>query len=135
MSGRETELESLLRGFVSHPTARSLPFGYGSTGDELAASLQVWNGMMVLLGAARFGPRRNASDPPRRLHLQSTRQLRVSKCRGYIIHPRVTCVNPARRKGLSDVVWTPSAELAAAGRWSYGNERCVGDLVTVLLHS
>jgi hypothetical protein len=30
---------------------------------------------------------------------------------------------------------TASAELAAAGRWSYGTERCVGDLVTVLLHS
>jgi hypothetical protein len=26
-------------------------------------------------------------------------------------------------------------ELAAAGRWSYGNQRCVGDLATVLLHS
>ena len=33
------------------------------------------------------------------------------------------------------MVWTPSAELAAAGRWSYGNERCVGDIATVLLHS
>ena len=35
-----------------------------------------------------------------------------------------------RRGGVS-----LSAELAAAGRWSYGNERCVGDLATVLLHS
>ena len=28
-----------------------------------------------------------------------------------------------------------SVELAAAGRWAYGNQRCVGDLATVLLHS
>jgi hypothetical protein len=54
---------------LPRPTARSLPFSYGSTGDELAPrtfylqGLQVWNGMMVLLGAARFGPRRNAYVP------------------------------------------------------------------------
>jgi hypothetical protein len=30
---------------------------------------------------------------------------------------------------------TPSVESAAAGRWSRGNERCVGDTATVLLHS
>jgi hypothetical protein len=36
----------------------------------------------------------------------------------------------ARRGGAS-----PSAELTAAGRWSYGNDRCVGDIATVLLHS
>ena len=35
-----------------------------SSSYVLAASLQVWNGMMVLLGAARFGPRRNAPERP-----------------------------------------------------------------------
>jgi hypothetical protein len=35
----------------------------------------------------------------------------------------------------SGVECTLSAELAAAGRWSYGNERCVGASATVLLHS
>jgi hypothetical protein len=36
-------------------------------------------------------------------------------------------------KGLSGVECLPL--LAAAGRWLYGYERCVGDLATVLLHS
>jgi hypothetical protein len=76
-----------------------------SSSYVLAASLQVWNGMMVLLAAARFGPRRNASDPPRLLHLQRTRQLQLSKCMILrFIHHRVTCANPARRKGLSSVL-------------------------------
>jgi hypothetical protein len=37
--------------------------------------------------------------------------------------PCVTCVNPARRKGLSGVELLPLRS-AAAGRWSYGKELC-----------
>jgi len=72
-----------------------------SSSYVLAASLQVWNGMMVLLGAARFGPRRNASDPPRRLHLQCAQQLRLSKCMMLLYHPTPSDVcEPSPSKGV-----------------------------------
>jgi hypothetical protein len=129
---------------LPRPTARLLHFGYSSTAGRasssyvLAASSWVWNGMMVLLGAARVGPRRNTSDPPRRLHLQRMQQLRLSKCMRLLSHPPLSDVcEPSLSKGVERRGGvSPSAELAAAGRWSYGNnERCVGDLATVLLHS
>ena len=144
-SGRETGLESLFASVHRLPrlAARSLPFSYGSTGDEIttprsscklagvgwgdgvAGSSSVWTSTECV---------RPSEAPPPSEHAW---QLRVSKCRScYIIHPRVACANPARRKGLSGRGGVSlSAELAAAGRWSYGNERCVGDLATVLLHS
>jgi hypothetical protein len=44
--------------------------------------------------------------------------------------PPCDVCEPSPSIGLSSGV-APSAELAAVGRWSYGNERCVGDLATV----
>jgi hypothetical protein len=41
--------------------------------------------------------------------------------------------NPSKRDERCGV--SPPLELAAAGRWSYGNERCVGDLATLLTYS
>jgi hypothetical protein len=94
--------------------------------DGVAGSSSVWTSTECA----------RAPDPPRRLHLQRTLQLQLSQCHDAATSstPRVTCANPARRKGVERRV-APSAGLTAAGRWSYGNERCVGDLATVLLHS
>jgi hypothetical protein len=53
----------------------------------------------------------------------------------YHLPPSDVC-EPSPSKGVERRGGVPpSAELAAAGRWSYGNERCVGGLATVLLHS
>jgi hypothetical protein len=128
--GRETGLQSLLRVRVSAlsapPNSSVIALQLRQHGRRascpyvLAASLQVWNGVMVLLGAARFGPRRNAPDPPRRLHLQRTRQLRLSKCMMLLYHPPPSDVcEPSPSKGVERRGGvSPSAELAAAGRWS-----------------
>jgi hypothetical protein len=158
-SGRETGLQSLQHVAGSRQctvcpahavTAQALPFSNGRRGSSsyvlaghpvLAASLQVWNGMMVLLGAALgLDPRRNASERPT-LRGASALSARGSCDSGndmmllYHLPPSGVC-EPSPSKGVERRGGVPpSAELAAAGRWSYGNERCVGGLATVLLHS
>jgi hypothetical protein len=94
---------------LPRPTARVLPAGHrrrASCPYVLAASLQVSNGMMVLLGAARFGPPRNASERPT-LRGASTYSARDS-CSSrndmmllYIIHvPTNKVCEPSPSKGV-----------------------------------
>jgi hypothetical protein len=144
-SGRETGLKSLLRVGVSTPsappTARSLPFSYSSTGDELAfrtsscklAGVEWDDGVAGSSSVWTSTECVRAPNPLRRLHLQRTRQLRLSKCIRLLYHPPPKDVcEPSPSKGVERRGGvTPFAELAAAGRWSYGNDRCVGDIATV----
>jgi hypothetical protein len=88
-------------GFISrvyetlHPrrVPRPRPFGYSSTGDEIAArtfsaaGLQVWNGMMVCWEQLGWTSTECARPSERRLNLQSTWQLRLSKCTRLLYHP------------------------------------------------
>jgi hypothetical protein len=100
-SGRGTGLESLLRARVSTPSAPPNSSvialrlrqqrGRASSSNVLAASLQVWNGMMVLLGAARLGgdgmhPCTRPSEAPPPAENTAVATLEMTCC-CYIIHP------------------------------------------------
>jgi hypothetical protein len=94
-SGQRACLKSIF-----HSAGR--PFSYNITNDELASCKLAgveWDDGVA--GAARFGPRRNASHPPRRLHLQRTRQLRLSKCMMLLYHPPPSdACEPSPSKGV-----------------------------------
>jgi hypothetical protein len=122
---------STLLGFERRGRGQALVLGL-CTAAWAVALQEEWDDGVA--GSSSVGPRWNAPDPPRCLHLQRTWQLQLSKCMRLLCHPPPSDVcKPSPSKGLSGV--SLSVELAAAGRWSYGNERCVGDLATVLLHS
>jgi hypothetical protein len=69
---------------------------------SVAAGFQVWNGMMVLLGLHLDGMRPTLRGTSAFTARGSCNSRNACCC--YVIQPRVTCVNPARRKRLSGVV-------------------------------
>jgi hypothetical protein len=121
---------------LPRPTAPALPFGYSSKGDELAAPGSKLAGVEWDDGVAGSSSvwtstecvRPSEAPPPSAHVAAATLEMHEAA----ISSNPVTCVNPASRKGVSGM---ECLSVGAAGRWSYGNERCVGDLATVLLHS